>query len=41
MLTAVQVSSLVKYEPKNSNFVDFDDEEGDAAPSTAHDDSDF
>jgi hypothetical protein len=27
-LTAVQVTELVKYEPKNSNFVDFDDEGG-------------
>jgi hypothetical protein len=39
MLTAVQVSNLVKYEPKNSNFVDFDDDGG--APSAAHQDSDF
>jgi hypothetical protein len=27
-LTAVQVTELVKYEPKNSNFIDFDDEGG-------------
>lgn len=27
-LTAVQVTNLVKYEAKNSNFVDFDEEEG-------------
>ena len=25
-LTAIQVTELVKYEPKNSNFVDFDEE---------------
>jgi hypothetical protein len=40
MLTAVQVTDLVKYEPKSGNFVDFDDEDGDSTPST-HDDSDF
>ena len=27
-LTAVQVTDLVKYVPKNSNFVDFDEVEG-------------
>jgi len=39
MLTAVQVSKLVKYEPKNSNFVDFDDDgmEG----TVAHAESEF
>jgi len=40
MLTAVQVSNLVKYEPKNSNFVDFDDD-GDAPAASSHEDSDF
>jgi hypothetical protein len=40
MLTAVQVSNLVKYEPKNSNFVDFDDDGDEQAP-TGHSPADF
>jgi len=40
MLTAVQVTNLVKYEAKNSNFVDFDDD-GDTETSTATDEAMF
>lgn len=39
-LTAVQVTDLVKYEPKNTNFVDFD-EEGSGAEELAEDDIPF
>ena len=39
MLTKVQVTNLVKYEPKSDNFVDFDDEGSDAP--TAHAESEF
>jgi len=35
MLTAVQVLDLVKYEPKNSNFVDFDEEMGSTTATSA------
>ena len=39
-LTAVQVTELVKYEPKNSNFVDFDDE-GESSSEVAEDEIPF
>ena len=38
MLTAVQVTDLVKYEPKNSNFTDFDDESGEDTPAPSSND---
>jgi hypothetical protein len=40
MLTAVQVVELIKYEPKNTNFVDFDEEmpEGVAASTETDED---
>ena len=38
MLTKVQVTDLVKYEPKSDNFVDFDDEgSGDNTPTHSSD----
>jgi hypothetical protein len=40
MLTKIQVTDLVKYEPKSDNFVDFDDE-GTDAPTAAYADSEF
>ena len=33
MLTAVQVVDLIKYEPKNTNFVDFDEEMPEGTPA--------
>jgi hypothetical protein len=40
-LTAVQVTDLVKYVPKNSNFVDFDEEGEGASNEVAEDDIPF
>jgi len=41
MLTAVQVTKLVKYERNNENFVDFDAEESTGVSATSTEDSPF
>ena len=41
MLTAVQVVELIKYEPKNVNFVDFDEEMPSATPSSKEEEAEM
>jgi len=36
-LSAIQVTKLIKYEPKNDNFVDFDSEEGSTVSDSGED----